>query len=53
MVRVPIPPDVIAEVVAALRRFRVVCEDFGVEEGRVTVLATEATRTAVNSVEFR
>ena len=49
----PIPQSVTDEVLGGLRRFKVVCEDFGVEEGRVKVLATEATRTAVNSVEFR
>jgi hypothetical protein len=51
--RGPIPQKVIDEVLGGLRRFKVVCEDFGVEEGRVKVLATEATRTAVNSADFR
>ncbi|ETN39541.1 uncharacterized protein HMPREF1541_05767 [Cyphellophora europaea CBS 101466] len=49
----PIPQATIDEVVAALRRFRVVCKDFGVPETNVRVLATEATRTAVNSEDFR
>lgn len=57
--RRPIPQSVIDEVLTGLRRFKVVCEDFGVsssEEGngsRVKVLATEATRTALNSEDFR
>lgn len=51
--RGPIPQGVIDDVVAGLRRFAVVCQDFGVPEGRVKVLATEATRTAVNSEDFR
>jgi retrograde regulation protein 2 len=48
----PIPEDVIADVVAALHRFKIVCTDLGVAEGNIHVLATEATRSAINSAEF-
>jgi retrograde regulation protein 2 len=49
----PIPEDVINEVIISLKRFQVVCADFGVPPTQVRILATEATRTAVNSEEFR
>ncbi|RMZ83077.1 hypothetical protein DV738_g1417, partial [Chaetothyriales sp. CBS 135597] len=49
----PIPQDVIEAVVAALKRFQIVCADFGVPETNIRVLATEATRNAINSVDFR
>lgn len=49
----PIPQDVIDNVLAALARFKVACADFGVPNDKIRILATEATRTAVNSVEFR
>ena len=49
----PIPQDVIDSVLAALARFKVACADFGVPNDKIRILATEATRTAVNSVEFR
>lgn len=40
------------QVARAFRRFKTVCQDFGVDEGHVRVLATEATRTAPNSDDF-
>ena len=43
----------IDEVLAALSRFKTACADFGVPDSKVKVLATEATRTAVNSVDYR
>ena len=46
-----IPADVIRDVAAALRRFQHTCEDFGVLDGSVRVVATEATRTATNRDE--
>ncbi|KAL9113594.1 MAG: hypothetical protein Q9227_002332 [Pyrenula ochraceoflavens] len=49
--RQPIPSAVIDQVVSALRRFKAICEDFGVPEGNVHVLATEATRAAENGAE--
>ena len=51
-VRQPIDSQTIAAVVSAYRSFKRTCADFGVPESNVTVLATEATRTAINSKEF-
>ena len=43
----------ISTVIASLLRFKSTCRDFGVSDPEnVTVLATEATRTAVNSKEY-
>lgn len=49
----PIPQDVINEVLAALARFKTACTDFDVPDANIQILATEATRTAANSVEYR
>jgi retrograde regulation protein 2 len=49
----PISQEVIDNVLAALARFKVACVDFGVPNDKIRVLATEATRTATNSVDFR
>ena len=49
----PIPEDDIKQVVAALRRFMEVCSDFNVPRQKLRVVATEATREAVNSINFR
>ncbi|KAL8950443.1 MAG: hypothetical protein Q9222_003511 [Ikaeria aurantiellina] len=51
--KVPISQDIITELLAALLRFKRVCEDFKVRHDRVRVVATEATRNAVNSEDFR
>lgn len=51
--KVPIPDDVIQEIIKSMRRFKWVCEDFGVPSDSVKVVATEATREASNSSEFR
>jgi retrograde regulation protein 2 len=50
--RVPIPDQVIDSVVAALIRFKLVCMDLGVQEQNIQVVATEATREAINSAGF-
>ena len=50
--KAPIPSSVINEVCAAMKRFKLICEDFGVPETGVRVVATEATREALNSQEF-
>ncbi|KAJ5026229.1 Rft protein-domain-containing protein [Bipolaris maydis] len=50
---VPIPQATIRQVVKSLLRFKATCEDFGVPESQVRIVATEATRKAVNSEEFR
>lgn len=49
----PIPPAVIREVLAALSRFKNTCEDYGVPDAHIRVVATEATREAINSTEYR
>ncbi|KAM5466613.1 retrograde regulation protein 2 [Microsporum audouinii] len=51
--RRPIPDEVRDQIVSRLLRFKVTCQDFGVPPTNVQVLATEATRTAPNSAEFR
>ncbi|KFY28122.1 hypothetical protein V491_00627 [Pseudogymnoascus sp. VKM F-3775] len=51
--RVPIPHDTIAKVVAALLRFKVLCNEFNVAKKHIRIIATEATRTAINSVQYR
>lgn len=51
--RVPIDDKTISAVITAFKQFRRTCQDFGVHEQHITVLATEATRTAVNSEDFR
>ncbi|RDW93746.1 retrograde regulation protein 2 [Aspergillus mulundensis] len=48
-----IPPDTVEHVVDRLVRFQGVCEDFQVPSGNIYVLATEATRTAPNSEDFK
>ncbi|KAI7161588.1 hypothetical protein D0864_14630 [Hortaea werneckii] len=51
--RRPVPDEVISAVTSSFQRFKRTCEDFGVLDENVIVLATEATRTAPNSAEFR
>ncbi|KAL4882301.1 Ppx/GppA phosphatase family-domain-containing protein [Aspergillus karnatakaensis] len=50
--QVPIPGHVIDDVIAALNRFKLVCADLGVPKDNIQVVATEATREAMNSAEF-
>ncbi|PQE08387.1 retrograde regulation 2 protein [Rutstroemia sp. NJR-2017a WRK4] len=51
--RIPIPSPIIQAVIAAILRFQIICSDLGVPENSIRILATEATRTAINSREFR
>lgn len=51
--RIPIDDNTISAVVSSFKKFRSTCQDFGVLGENITVLATEATRTAVNSEVFR
>lgn len=51
--KVPIPQPVIHDVLSALLRFKRICEDFGLKSDRIRVVATEATREAINSEDFR
>lgn len=52
-VKGPVPQETIDEVVLSLLKFKIACADFGVPETNIRVLGTEATRTAVNSEDFR
>ncbi|KAI4247522.1 MAG: hypothetical protein L6R40_001470 [Gallowayella cf. fulva] len=51
--KVPIPQPIIDAVLAALLRFKAVCEDYHIPPHQVRIVATEATRNAVNSDDFR
>ncbi|KAK6334581.1 hypothetical protein TWF718_010038 [Orbilia javanica] len=50
--QIPIPDHIIESVCALLNRFLIVCQDVGVEKRNIHVVATEATRAALNSAEF-
>ncbi len=50
--QIPIPGRVIKSISQALRRFMVVCRDFGVPDDRIHMVATEATRVAINSKQL-
>lgn len=51
--KVPIPDTTIDAIIAMLLRFKIFCSDFRVPPYQIRLLATEATRTAINSVEMR
>ncbi|RDW88002.1 putative transcription regulator RTG2 [Coleophoma cylindrospora] len=51
--QIPIPDEITDAIVAALLRFRVICKDLKVAEENIRVIATEATRTAINSAQYR
>lgn len=46
--KTPIPPTVIGEVLAVLLQFKRTCQDFEVQDGNIRLVATEATRNAIN-----
>ncbi|PSK46550.1 Retrograde regulation protein 2 [Elsinoe australis] len=50
--RQPIPTSTIKLITTHLLRFRSLCDSYSVPEGNITVLATEATRTAPNAAEL-
>ncbi|EIT81735.1 hypothetical protein AFCA_004725 [Aspergillus flavus] len=50
--QIPIPRKVIHAVVAAILRFQIVCLEVGVPASQMLIIATEATRKAINSEEF-
>ncbi|KAF1925805.1 Ppx-GppA-domain-containing protein [Didymella exigua CBS 183.55] len=50
---VPIPDHAIKQVVKSLLRFKSTCHDFGVPNSQVRIVATEATRKAINSEAYR
>ncbi|KAI9483263.1 MAG: Ppx/GppA phosphatase family-domain-containing protein [Benjaminiella poitrasii] len=47
-----IPNDVIDQVITSFLRFKKLCQDANVEPSNIRVIATEATRIAINSKEF-
>lgn len=50
--KIPIPPTTITAVTSALRRFKRTCTDFNVPDSNIRIIATEATRVALNSAEY-
>lgn len=50
---VPIPEHTVKQVVKSLLRFKSTCQDFGVPDNQVRIVATEATRKAINSEAYR
>lgn len=50
--RIPIPTSVIKRVVSAILRFQIICVEIGVPATNIRLIATEATRTALNSSQF-
>ena len=51
--RKSIPTETISDIISALQSFVKTCQAFKVPHENIRILATEATRTAPNSVEFR
>lgn len=51
-VQIPLPEDVMKIVLEAMRDFQQTCDDFGVLNENIHVVATEATRNALNSEKF-
>ncbi|KAL7269835.1 retrograde regulation protein 2 [Rhizina undulata] len=49
----PISASVIKDICTTMRRFKLICADYGVTDENVRVVATEATREAQNSLAFR
>ncbi|OQE41254.1 hypothetical protein PENCOP_c005G05644 [Penicillium coprophilum] len=50
--RIPIPQHVIDRIVSAIVRFQIVCVEVGVPDQNTRIIATEATRTAINASAF-
>jgi len=51
--KAPIPSETMDAAIRSLLHFKRTCEDFGVQDEHVRILATEATRQATNSEEYR
>ncbi|KAI4261047.1 MAG: hypothetical protein L6R42_003750 [Xanthoria sp. 1 TBL-2021] len=51
--KVPISQSIIDQVLKALLRFKRICEDYHLPHNNVRIVATEATRNAINSTAFR
>ncbi|RVD82480.1 uncharacterized protein DFL_006906 [Arthrobotrys flagrans] len=52
-VKSPIPGSTITAITTTLLRFRTICTAYKVPDSQIKLIATEATRTAPNSLEFR
>ncbi|KAF3914912.1 hypothetical protein ABW20_dc0107795 [Dactylellina cionopaga] len=52
-IKSPIPAATIALIVTTLLRFRTICQSYSIPPSQIRLIATEATRTAPNSLEFR
>ncbi|KAF3162554.1 hypothetical protein TWF788_002004 [Orbilia oligospora] len=52
-IKSPIPAPTITAITTTLLRFRTICNAYKVPESHIKLIATEATRTAPNSLEFR
>ncbi|CCD26899.1 Rtg2p NDAI_0I03310 [Naumovozyma dairenensis CBS 421] len=50
--KIPIPQGIINEICAAMKRFKLICEDFGVPESSVRVISTDTAKNALNADEF-
>ncbi|KAJ5485732.1 hypothetical protein N7530_000032 [Penicillium desertorum] len=50
--RIAIPQHVIDRIVSAIVRFQIVCVEIGVPAQNIRIIATEATRTAINASAF-
>ncbi|KAJ5779915.1 hypothetical protein N7457_005075 [Penicillium paradoxum] len=50
--RIPIPQQVIDRIVSAIVRFQIVCTELSVPAQNIRIIATEATRTAINASAF-
>ncbi|KAL8797737.1 MAG: hypothetical protein Q9195_000089 [Heterodermia aff. obscurata] len=50
--KIPIPQGVIENILDALRQFKETCQDFDVPHDQIRIVATEATRTAINYADF-
>ncbi|KAH8698408.1 putative transcription regulator [Talaromyces proteolyticus] len=50
--KIPVSQSVIRSIIGAILRFQATCVQFGVPSNRIRIVATEATRTAINSAEI-
>lgn len=50
--KIPIPDQTIEEILQALASFKRTCGDFAVQRANIQLVATEATRNAINSTDF-
>ncbi len=51
-IKIPIPEMVIDDILVLLGNFKRTCTEFGVPDQHIQLVATEATRTALNSAAF-